>query len=86
MVDSSMGANAQQTGSVKWFDREKGFGFIRVDDTGEEIFVHYSQIDMPGFRVLDEGQRVSLTIGQAERGAQAEGVRPLDTEGDLPAA
>ena len=63
-------------GTVKWFDREKGFGFIRVDGTEQEVFVHYSQIDMPGFRVLDEGQRVELSIGVAERGEQAEGVRP----------
>lgn len=79
----SMGTSANDErllGTVKWFDREKGFGFIRVDETDAEVFVHYSQIRMDGFRVLDEGQRVSLAIGQAPGGPQAEQVEPHPVE------
>ena len=52
-------------GTVKWFNAEKGFGFITVDD-GQDVFVHYSNIDMSGFRVLEEGQAVEFTVGAGQ--------------------
>lgn len=63
-------------GTVKWFNAEKGFGFITVDG-GEDVFVHFSAIDMPGFKVLEEGQTVSFEVGTGPKGPQAESVRPL---------
>ena len=61
-------------GTVKWFNGEKGFGFIAQDD-GPDVFVHYSGIDASGFRSLDEGQRVEFDLGQGQKGPQATGVR-----------
>jgi len=63
-------------GTVKWFNAEKGFGFITVTD-GEDVFVHYSSIEMSGFRVLEEGQQVEFSIGTGQKGPQAESVRVL---------
>ena len=64
-------------GSVKWFNAEKGFGFIAQDDGGADVFVHYSAIDSQGYRSLDEGQRVEFEIGQGQKGPQAQDVRVL---------
>jgi CspA family cold shock protein len=64
-------------GTVKWFNGEKGFGFIAVDGGGADVFVHYSAIDAGGFRNLDEGQRVEFEIGQGNKGPQATNVRAL---------
>lgn len=61
-------------GTVKWFNAEKGFGFITVAD-GQDVFVHYSSIEMPGFRVLEEGQAVEFTVGSGQKGPQADSVR-----------
>ena len=61
-------------GTVKWFNDEKGFGFITVAD-GQDVFVHYSSIEMPGFRVLEEGQAVEFTVGTGQKGPPAESVR-----------
>ena len=61
-------------GTVKWFNGEKGFGFIAQDGGGPDVFVHYSQIDGAGFRSLDEGQRVEFEIGQGQKGPQAQQV------------
>ena len=73
-------SNAWEThmaqGTVKWFNAEKGFGFITVAD-GQDVFVHYSNIDMTGFRVLEEGQAVEFTIGTGQKGPQAESVRVI---------
>ncbi len=63
-------------GTVKWFNAEKGYGFITAHD-GEDIFVHYSGIEMDGFRVLNEGQAVEFTLGSGQKGPQAESVRLL---------
>jgi cold shock protein len=63
-------------GTVKWFNADKGYGFIAVDG-GSDVFVHYSAIEMDGYRTLDEGQRVEFEITQGERGPQAESVRML---------
>ena len=64
------------SGVVKWFNAEKGYGFITVDGGGQDVFVHYSAIDMSGYKVLAEGQHVVFEIGAGSKGPQAEGVRP----------
>ncbi len=63
------------TGTVKWFNAEKGFGFITLEGGEGDVFVHYSAIDMPGYKVLDEGQAVTFEVGTGTKGPQAEGVR-----------
>ena len=69
---------SQMNGTVKWFNPDKGFGFIAVDDsTGEDVFVHYKSIDIPGFRTLNENQRVEFEIVQGPKGMQADHVHPL---------
>ena len=62
-------------GIVKWFNAEKGYGFITVEDSGQDVFVHYSAIDMGGYKVLDEGQAVTFEIGTGSKGPQAESVK-----------
>ena len=64
-------------GAVKWFNAEKGYGFIAQDGGGADVFVHYSAIDTQGYRSLEEGQRVEFEITQGPKGPQAEQVRPL---------
>ena len=67
------------TGTVKWFNSEKGYGFIQPDDGGKDVFVHFRQVNNPGFgRVeLQEGQKVQFSIGEGQKGPQAENVTPL---------
>ncbi|MFJ4208372.1 cold-shock protein [Paenarthrobacter sp. NPDC089675] len=62
-------------GTVKWFNAEKGYGFITVDDSGDDVFVHWSAIQMDGYRALEEGQRVEFELGEGLKGPQAESVR-----------
>lgn len=64
-------------GVVKWFSAEKGYGFITPDDGGRDLFVHHSQIQMTGYRSLDQGQRVSYESQDGERGPQAVDVTNL---------
>ena len=63
-------------GTVKWFNAEKGFGFIAVDD-GPDVFVHYSAIQVDGYKSLDQDQRVEFEVTQGQKGPQAEAVRPI---------
>lgn len=65
-----------QTGTVKWFNAEKGFGFIEVED-GNDVFVHFSAIVGDGYKSLDEGQQVEFNVVQGNRGPQAENVVKL---------
>ena len=61
-------------GTVKWFNAEKGYGFIAVDG-GPDVFVHYSAIQKEGYRTLDEGERVEFEVTQGQKGPQADQVR-----------
>ncbi len=64
-------------GTVKWFNPDKGFGFINVDGGGSDVFVHFSAIDSGGFRSLNEDQRVEFNVTQGPKGPQAERVRVI---------
>lgn len=64
------------TGKVKWFNSEKGFGFITQDGGGPDLFVHFSAIKGDGFKTLEENQKVEFEIGQGAKGPQATDVRP----------
>jgi CspA family cold shock protein len=65
------------TGTVKWFNAEKGFGFIAQDGGGPDVFVHYTAINSAGFRSLEENQAVEFDVTQGPKGPQAENVSPL---------
>jgi cold shock protein len=67
---------AMSEGTVKWFNEQKGFGFIQMDDGGD-IFVHYSAIQTRGFRTLREGQRVSFEVTEGQKGPAAANVQVL---------
>lgn len=67
------------TGTVKWFNDKKGFGFIQRDEGGD-IFVHHTAISMPGFRTLSEGERVSFEIEEGDKGPAAKNVQKESTE------
>jgi CspA family cold shock protein len=64
-------------GTVKWFNEAKGFGFIKPDDGGADLFVHFSAINASGFRTLVENQRVEFEVTRGQKGPQAENVRTL---------
>lgn len=65
------------TGTVKWFNAEKGFGFITPDEGGQDLFAHYSAIDSRGYRSLEEGQRVEFEVAQGQKGPQAANIRAI---------
>ncbi|HEV8375512.1 MAG TPA: cold-shock protein [Candidatus Polarisedimenticolia bacterium] len=65
------------TGKVKWFNAEKGFGFISPDDGSKDVFVHHSAITGQGYKSLSEGQAVEFEIGEGQKGPAAKNVRPL---------
>lgn len=64
-------------GTVKWFNAEKGYGFITPDEGGNDVFVHYSAINARGYRTLDQDQRVEFETVQGPKGLQADQVSPL---------
>ncbi len=65
------------TGTVKWFNAEKGFGFIAPDDGGPDVFAHYSAIQSRGFRTLEENQKVEFEVTEGQKGPQAANIQPL---------
>jgi CspA family cold shock protein len=67
---------ATTTGTVKWFDEAKGFGFIS-QESGPDVFAHFSAIQSEGFKTLAEGQQVEFTIVQGQKGPQAENIVPI---------
>jgi CspA family cold shock protein len=64
-------------GTVKWFNSEKGYGFIQRADGGPDVFVHYSEIQTNGYKTLEENQNVTFEVGQGTKGPQAQNVRPV---------
>jgi cold shock protein len=64
------------TGKVKWFNDQKGFGFIEPDDGSADVFVHHTSIDMQGFKTLKENQPVEYEMSQGPKGPQAKSVKP----------
>jgi CspA family cold shock protein len=64
-------------GTVKWFNAEKGFGFIAQEGGGDDVFVHFSAIQMQGYKALEENQRVEFEVTQGPKGPQAENVRAI---------
>ncbi|NGP88696.1 cold-shock protein [Fodinibius halophilus] len=66
----------REVGTVKWFHNGKGYGFITREE-GEDIFVHFSEIEMEGYKKLEEGQEVEFTVAEGEKGLQAQEVIPI---------
>ena len=64
------------TGTVKWFNDAKGYGFITPDDGGEDLFAHFTAIKMDGFKTLKQGQRVTFDLKEGEKGKQADNIKP----------
>lgn len=67
----------KQTGTVKWFNDAKGFGFIVPNNGGEDVFAHFKEIQINGFKTLKEGQQVEFVLARGPKGAQATQIRPL---------
>ena len=66
------------TGTVKWFNESKGFGFITPDNGGEDLFAHFSAIQARGFKTLKENQKVSFEVTTGPKGKQATNIKPID--------
>lgn len=65
------------TGTVKWFNDAKGFGFITPDEGGDDVFAHFSHIQVNGFKTLSENQKVSFDVVEGKKGLQASNIQPL---------
>jgi cold shock protein len=72
---SKIQEGSMPTGTVKWFNDAKGYGFITPDDGGEDLFAHFSAIQMSGFKTLKEGQKVSFEVTQGPKGKQASNIQ-----------
>lgn len=72
------------TGTVKWFNNAKGFGFILPDGGGEDLFAHYSSIDMDGYRTLKAGQAVTFDIEKGDKGLHAKSIKLANIEDKIP--
>ena len=77
LSDAHLGDKQMAQGTVKWFNADKGFGFIAPDDGTADVFVHHSAIDMDGYRTLAENQKVEYTTRQGPKGPQAEQVHAI---------
>ena len=75
--DLFMKGNAMSTGTVKWFNDSKGFGFIKPDGGGEDLFAHFSEIQGSGFKTLKENQKVEFEVKEGPKGKQAVQIRPI---------
>ncbi|MFW6188897.1 MAG: cold-shock protein [Planctomycetota bacterium] len=64
-------------GTVKWFDNRKGYGFIQSEEHAEDIFVHYSAVEMEGFKTLEEGEKVAFEVLKSDKGYRAQNVRKI---------
>jgi cold shock protein len=71
------GSIKMATGTVKWFNDSKGFGFIAPDDGSADLFAHYSAINMDGFKSLKEGQKISFEVTQGAKGKQASNIQDI---------
>lgn len=71
-----LGVKVMATGTVKWFNSQKGFGFIVPNDGSSELFVHHTDIQMEGFKSLSDGQAVEFEIGEGKKGPCAQSVKP----------
>ena len=71
--------SGEETGTVKWFDADKGYGFIEPDGGGGDVFLHFSALQMPGYKTIDEGARVRFKIVTGKKGPQADEVHALES-------
>jgi CspA family cold shock protein len=76
ILEDNLGVVVMAKGTVKWFDGKKGFGFIVPDDGGNELFVHHNDIEMEGFKDLNDGQAVEFEVGEGKKGPCAQSVKP----------
>ncbi|WP_284620438.1 cold shock domain-containing protein [Aquabacterium humicola] len=74
----------KQTGTVKWFNDAKGFGFIEPDTGGPDVFAHFSAIEMEGFRTLKQGGKVQFEMVQGPKGQLAQGIQPVAADNRVP--
>ncbi len=72
-----LGGSSMTTGTVKWFNASKGYGFISPSNGGDDVFAHFSAIEMDGYKTLKEGQQVEFEIQQGPKGPQASNIRPV---------
>ncbi|MGL4666375.1 MAG: cold-shock protein [Saezia sp.] len=73
----------QTLGTVKWFNNAKGYGFIQPDNGSDDVFAHFSAIEMDGFRTLKPGMRVQFTLAEGDKGAQAKDIQVIPGDGTL---